>query len=120
MVAQKSRFIWGKDKYWNAFDSCLVGLSFVQLVASTGINLSVFRIFRIFRLVRLLKVIRNVHMLESLNLMVYGIINCIMPLFWALCILLIIMYAFGVFFMSGVVGYLQEEVYPPSSLDQID
>merc|ERR1712137_1522431 len=112
IVAQKRAFIFGKDKYWNLFDSVLILLSFIQLVIATSINLSVFRIFRIFRLVRLLKVIRKISLLESLNSMVYGIINSIAPLFWALLIL--------IFFMSGLSGQLQEMDYPPDDADQVD
>merc|ERR1712137_1234583 len=108
------------DRYWNLFDSVLILISFFQLVIATSINLSVFRIFRIFRLVRLLKVIRKISLLESLNSMVYGIINSIAPLFWALLILILIMYAFGVFFMSGLSGQLQEMDYPPDDADQVD
>jgi len=111
IIAQRRLFLVGKDKYWNVFDSTLIILSFIQLVASTSINLSVFRIFRIFRLVRLLKVIRKISLLESLNLMVYGIINCFAPLFWAIAILIIVMYAFGVFFMSGISGSLDDMGY---------
>jgi len=107
VVAQKLRFLLGKDKFWNMFDTVLIALSFVQLVADTGSNLTVFRIFRIFRLVRLLKVIRRFRPLESLNLMVIGILNCVVPLFWAICLLLLIMYACGVFFMSCIVSHLQ-------------
>merc|ERR1712137_1122340 len=107
VLALKRLFLLGRDRAWNLFDFFLILLSFIQLVADTGSNLSVFRIFRIFRLARLLKVIRRVKVLESLNLMVFGIINCIVPLFWALMILVLVMYAFGVFFMSVSVSYLE-------------
>merc|ERR1712137_1155822 len=107
VVAQKFRFVLGKDRFWNFFDSFLIALSFVQMVADTGSNLTVFRIFRIFRSVRLLKVIRRFRPLESLNLMVLGILNCVVPLFWAILLLLLIMYACGVFFMSCIVSHLQ-------------
>merc|ERR1719197_136468 len=120
VIAQKKMFIYGKDKYWNLFDSILILISLIQLVASAGVNLSVFRIFRIFRLIRLLKVIAKVQLLESLNLMVFGIINCIAPLFWAILILILIMYAFGVFFMSGLTGVLQDMNKAEADLDQVD
>merc|ERR1712137_1498922 len=107
VLALKRLFLLGRDRAWNLFDFFLILLSFIQLVADTGSNLSVFRIFRIFRLARLLKVIRRVKVLESLNLMVFGIINCVVPLFWALMILVLVMYAFGVFFMSVSVSYLE-------------
>merc|ERR1712137_723146 len=108
VVAQRLKFLIGKDMYWNFFDTVLIAISFVQLAAKTGSNLSVFRIFRIFRLARLLKVIKRVELLSSLNLMVCEIVGCVAPLFWALLLLLLIMYAFGVFFVSVAVGHIQD------------
>merc|ERR1719240_1623683 len=112
IIAQKKMFIFGKDKYWNFFDSILILLSLITLVANTAVNLSVFRIFR---LIRLLKVIAQVQLLDIFNLMVFGIINCCAPLFWAICILLLIMYAFGVFFISGLTNIMKD-----MSLDAVD
>jgi len=122
IIAQKKMFVFGKDRYWNLFDTILILLSLLQLVASTGLNLSVFRIFRIFRLIRLLKVIRRIHMLESLNLMIFGIVNSVAPLFWAFAILILIMYAFGVFFMSGLSGLMRDLKEPTEefTLDQVN
>merc|ERR1712137_995629 len=108
MVAQKKMFAFGPDKYWNLFDTFLILISVFEMVADAAVNLSVFRVFRIFRLVRLLKVIRKVQLLESLNLMVFGIINCCAPLIWAILILVLTMYAFGVFFMSGLSSSLED------------
>merc|ERR1712137_1441076 len=108
IVAQKKNFVLGPDKYWNFFDTFLILISLFEMVADAAVNLSVFRIFRIFRVVRLLKVIKKVQLLESLNLMVFGIINCIAPLVWAILILFLIMYAFGVYFMSGLSSVLEE------------
>jgi len=108
IVAQKKMFVFGPDKYWNFFDTFLILISLFEMVADAAVNLSVFRIFRIFRVVRLLKVIKKVQLLESLNLMVFGIINCIAPLVWAILILVLIMYAFGVFFMSGLSSSLED------------
>jgi len=55
-----------------------------------------------------LKVLRRVKILESLNLMVREIIGCVAPIFWALLLLLLIMYAFGVFFVSVAEGYVHD------------
>merc|ERR1712137_1198754 len=102
MVAQKTQFLLGKEWRWNVFDSVLIAFSVIQLSTKLGSSLTVFRVFRIFRVVRLLKVINRVDALRSLNLMVDGIVNSVTPLFWACMTLIIIMYAFGVFFMSVV------------------
>jgi len=108
MCAQKGDFVWGKDFGWNCFDTILILMSLIQMVANTGSNLSVFRIFRIFRLVRVLKLIHRVPALESLKVMVHGIMGCTFPLLWTSLIIVLIIYAFGVFFMSIVAGYLSE------------
>eukprot|EP00811_Abedinium_folium_P012043 NODE_2115_length_2289_cov_14.107308.p1 GENE.NODE_2115_length_2289_cov_14.107308~~NODE_2115_length_2289_cov_14.107308.p1 ORF type:complete len:623 (+),score=151.10 NODE_2115_length_2289_cov_14.107308:133-2001(+) len=119
IFAQKGFFIVGSDCWWNLFDVILIVSSVFELLMSTGGNLSVLRICRIFRLVRLMKVIRKVQLLQSLNSMVSGIINCIAPLFWTLCILLIVMYSFGVFFMSVIVSWLSE-LAPGSEVAIVD
>eukprot|EP00811_Abedinium_folium_P005811 NODE_15347_length_1055_cov_2.379310.p1 GENE.NODE_15347_length_1055_cov_2.379310~~NODE_15347_length_1055_cov_2.379310.p1 ORF type:complete len:178 (-),score=42.71 NODE_15347_length_1055_cov_2.379310:521-1009(-) len=41
--------------------------------------------------------------------MVYGIINCFAPLFWAVFRLFVIMYACAVFFLNGIGGFLANE-----------
>eukprot|EP00811_Abedinium_folium_P002504 NODE_1229_length_2553_cov_9.166117.p1 GENE.NODE_1229_length_2553_cov_9.166117~~NODE_1229_length_2553_cov_9.166117.p1 ORF type:complete len:716 (+),score=170.89 NODE_1229_length_2553_cov_9.166117:219-2150(+) len=100
---------------WNLFDAVLIMSSLYEIMMSRisgrdfGMNLSVFRIFRIFRLVRLMKVIRRVPFLDSLNIMVNEIVSSFQPLFWASVLLLIIMYGFAVFFMSGIVVYLRSK-----------
>eukprot|EP00811_Abedinium_folium_P004917 NODE_1452_length_2472_cov_19.628998.p1 GENE.NODE_1452_length_2472_cov_19.628998~~NODE_1452_length_2472_cov_19.628998.p1 ORF type:complete len:648 (-),score=158.73 NODE_1452_length_2472_cov_19.628998:245-2188(-) len=110
MLAHRKQFLCGPDASWNIFDFILIAASIYELAqAGEGASLSVWRILRIFRLVRLLKVIRRVEFLESLNAMVYGIINCVAPLFWASIIMCLIMYAFTVFFMSVIASHLNNQ-----------
>merc|ERR1712232_1301148 len=109
LAAQRYLFLCGLEMYWNIFDTFLIGTSVYDLFSGSGNSLSVWRILRIFRLIRLLKVIRRVEILESLNCMVYGIINCFAPLLWAIVILCVIMYAFAVFFMQAISGFLAHE-----------
>eukprot|EP00811_Abedinium_folium_P008474 NODE_1782_length_2375_cov_4.844306.p1 GENE.NODE_1782_length_2375_cov_4.844306~~NODE_1782_length_2375_cov_4.844306.p1 ORF type:complete len:421 (-),score=90.36 NODE_1782_length_2375_cov_4.844306:357-1619(-) len=111
IAAEGRNFVCGNDVNWNLFDTVLIASSVLELVAASagqriGFNLSVFRIFRIFRLFRLLRIIRTTPFLQSLNTMVTGVINCFAPIFWALFLLIIIMYGFAVFFISAVVNFL--------------
>jgi len=107
MMAQKKDWLFGKDVYWNLFDFFLILISLFQMFSSSsGGSLTVFRIFRIFRLVRLLKVMRKVSWLQSLNLMAVGILKSLTPLLWALLLLILIMYALAVFFVSVSATYL--------------
>jgi len=67
-----------------------------------------------------LKVIRRIQLLanlDSLTLMAHGIINSTAPLFWAILILILIMYAFGLFLMSGLSGSMYDMDYPLADTD---
>merc|ERR1712137_887378 len=55
----------------------------------------------------LMKVIKRVEMLKSLNTMIFGIINSFAPLLWAFMILLIVMYAFGILFLSVTSNWIE-------------
>eukprot|EP00812_Abedinium_dasypus_P010367 NODE_398_length_1599_cov_384.083549.p1 GENE.NODE_398_length_1599_cov_384.083549~~NODE_398_length_1599_cov_384.083549.p1 ORF type:complete len:453 (+),score=196.39 NODE_398_length_1599_cov_384.083549:3-1361(+) len=115
VLAQKKTFVMGPDANLNMADFLLIGASVYELCASGSGSLSVFRILRIFRLVRLLRVIRRIQCLESLNMMVQGILNCFAPLLWAMIILLLIIYAFAVFFMNVVATHLASVGEGPES-----
>eukprot|EP00811_Abedinium_folium_P006116 NODE_1562_length_2437_cov_10.813420.p1 GENE.NODE_1562_length_2437_cov_10.813420~~NODE_1562_length_2437_cov_10.813420.p1 ORF type:complete len:719 (+),score=210.67 NODE_1562_length_2437_cov_10.813420:164-2158(+) len=111
LSAQKSSFFCGPDKISNVFDAILIICSVIELIlafadASISVKLSVFRIFRILRLARLLKVIRRIPFLNSLKVMVDGIVMSFLPLMWAVLLLIGILYGFAVFFMSAIATYL--------------
>jgi len=51
--------------------------------------------------------------------MVFGIVSCVAPLFWAILILILIMYAFGVFFMSGLASVMEDMEFPLPDEDAV-
>jgi len=103
--------LFGKDKHWNFFDAFLVLLALLGTIGEYSSSLAVFRVFRVLRLVFLIKLVHGSEYLESSRLMFYGIKNCILLLFWVIMLLMLIMYAFRVFFMSCIVNHLQGQYH---------
>eukprot|EP00811_Abedinium_folium_P005922 NODE_1544_length_2442_cov_2.793089.p1 GENE.NODE_1544_length_2442_cov_2.793089~~NODE_1544_length_2442_cov_2.793089.p1 ORF type:complete len:362 (-),score=121.85 NODE_1544_length_2442_cov_2.793089:221-1306(-) len=117
IAVDKGSFILGDECWWNLTDSTLILASLVELCADTGSNSSVWRIIRMFRLVRLLKLIKNTPLLTSLKSMIFGIIQCLVPLFWAVSLLWLISFTFGVYFMAGISVHLRNHDVPDMSVD---
>jgi len=90
LLAYRQLFFCGSAWKWNAFDSVLV-LSAISETAISRVDLGSLRIMR------------------DLRLMVCSITQSLGSLSWALLLLLIIMYLFGVIFMQGVILHLRGE-----------
>eukprot|EP00811_Abedinium_folium_P000022 NODE_1001_length_2657_cov_7.915810.p1 GENE.NODE_1001_length_2657_cov_7.915810~~NODE_1001_length_2657_cov_7.915810.p1 ORF type:complete len:843 (+),score=232.98 NODE_1001_length_2657_cov_7.915810:68-2596(+) len=99
-------FVLGEEKTWNLVDLFLVVSSVFDRLGGVGSNLSVWRVLRVFRLVRLLKILRYIPLLDSLRTMAFGIVSCVVPLWWALVVICIITFAFVVFLMGGIGAHL--------------
>lgn len=121
------------DVAWNYLDLCVVGSSIVEAVLDTltlfGSSeldgressespdnmrlLRVVRIVRIMRVMRVLKILRFVHALRTL---VYSILCTMRSLFWAMLLLMIILYMFGILFTQAAVDHLKTEDTVPDNL----
>jgi len=103
--AEKRDFFNGPEYRWNLFDSFLVVNSYLQSAIPKHANLSFIRILRVFRLTRVIKVIKNVPGLSSLRTMVFSIINSFVNLLWAMLVLFLVVFMFGMIFLNGVMTY---------------
>jgi len=103
-------FFLGDDFRWNNFDALLVVNSIVELAVPAAGNFSFLRILRVFRLVRVVRIVRTVKALQKLRTMVFALMNAFLDLMWALFMIILIAFIFGIIFASGV----------SSSLDSID
>ncbi|CAK9110207.1 unnamed protein product [Durusdinium trenchii] len=94
---------------WNCFDLAIVmsavfecTVEFVahdpHLSAGSSSNLRILRILRMTRLTRIFRVIRVVRFFRSLRTLVFSIVNTLKSLFWAMLLLAMIMYVFGILF----------------------
>eukprot|EP00931_Biecheleriopsis_adriatica_P057510 TRINITY_DN34129_c0_g1_i1.p1 TRINITY_DN34129_c0_g1~~TRINITY_DN34129_c0_g1_i1.p1 ORF type:complete len:695 (+),score=120.51 TRINITY_DN34129_c0_g1_i1:60-2144(+) len=86
---------------WNIFDTMMVVTSIVEevlanLAFDSGADIGALRLFRTLRLVRSFRIIRVFAFFRDLRVMLAGIMSSTRPLFWALVLLLCIMYLLAV------------------------
>eukprot|EP00438_Fugacium_kawagutii_P028202 Skav200371 [mRNA] locus=scaffold2518:294321:297715:- [translate_table: standard] len=78
-----------------------------QALESFAIELSQFRLLRMVRLVRVLRLMRVVRFCSDLRIMVNGIAGSAKTLFWAMLLLGIVMFIFGVTFMQLAYNHMR-------------
>lgn len=101
VVIQKLEFIIGDDKGWNFFDTILVLSSLMELVMQgVTLNAGVLRVLRVLRLVRVIRLVRVMRFFTDLRIMVCGIISSMHSLFWAIILLMMIMFIFAIWTMQ--------------------
>jgi len=122
------RFICSYDQWhWNWLDMIIVTSSLVEVVfdmiyftsssRNDSIDMSSMRIVRIIRLTRLLRVLRIgriVRFIRALRILVFSILNTLRTVFWALLLLVIIIYVFGMVFAQVVSDHISSaKTYKP-------
>ncbi|CAJ1358634.1 unnamed protein product [Effrenium voratum] len=99
--------------HWNILDMVLVSSALleelVNVVEASGpnIDVSVLRMLRMVRLLRVARIIRMVRFFNDLRVMVNGIKASSRALLWAIALLLLVTYLFGVTFMQLSATYLE-------------
>jgi hypothetical protein len=90
----------------NIFDSVIVLSAIVEefsrLLSEEIPDVSAIRLLRFFRLVRVIRIIRVMRFFRDLRVMVAGIMSSGRSLVWALVLLSLIMFMFGVLFMQVI------------------
>jgi len=108
LVAEGSTqfFVTSKLRWWNMFDTVLVIMSMLEEIGkitwATMPDISSLRIARIVRLIKVVRVIRMARFFHDLRIMVYGIALSLKSLVWAMMLLLIIGFMFGVCILEVV------------------
>jgi len=113
LVVHKCKFFTNPDWHWNIFDSALVFSAAIDVLLEManlngGVNLSWMRLLRLMKMLKLLRVVRVMRFFRDLRLMMTMIGQSFRSLFWALLMLGLIMYMFGLCFLQGVTGYLED------------
>merc|ERR1719252_253498 len=65
-----------------------------------GDNLAVFSMLRILSLIRVARSVRLMQFSRDLRALIHGMVYCLKPLFWAIVLLLLIMFMFTVVLME--------------------
>ncbi|CAJ1389062.1 unnamed protein product [Effrenium voratum] len=108
-------YVWtGDDWSWNWLDIFVVVSSWVELASglitqegdntlgAANTNLRVFRLLRVGRMVRVIRIVRVVKFFRSLRTFVQSLVGTLKALFWALVLLLLIIYIFAIIFTDTV------------------
>ncbi|CAK0875955.1 unnamed protein product [Prorocentrum cordatum] len=103
-----------RDRLWNLFDIAILLPALAEVAldivvrAFFGKDRNLFenggmaRMLRLFRLTRLLRIIRTIRQLKPLRVLVHSIISAGKSVFWALTLLVMIVFAFGVILTQAV------------------
>mmetsp|Transcript_37441 Transcript_37441/g.66555 ORF Transcript_37441/g.66555 Transcript_37441/m.66555 type:complete len:738 (+) Transcript_37441:84-2297(+) len=123
-IADGSNFLWSHRNWaWNWLDTLTVVASLVETTFTTiqrlgnqrmdvmqGVgNVRLIRIIRVARLLRVFRISRILRFVSSLRTLVYSIIGTLTSLFWAIVLLILIMYTFGVVFTQAAGDHLADK-----------
>eukprot|EP00439_Symbiodinium_sp_Y106_P057448 s2688_g8.t1 len=135
MAAYGKQFFLDKNLAWNIMDLVIVGSAFVEIIVqmslsmlnqdtppgvSTLTNMRVLRIIRITRLVRLTRIARITRFIKALRTLVSSIVFTLKSLVWALVLLSLIIYGFGIVFTQASTLYLMDYHRGDGALDDSD
>lgn len=101
-----SKYFCGKERAWAILDVIILSLSFADVllhVYDVTTRATSLRIGRVFRVLRIGKVLRGIRFLRDLRLLIVGMINSIMSIFWTVFALIFLMYTGSVIVLSIVV-----------------
>eukprot|EP00930_Biecheleria_cincta_P096756 TRINITY_DN88550_c0_g1_i1.p1 TRINITY_DN88550_c0_g1~~TRINITY_DN88550_c0_g1_i1.p1 ORF type:complete len:609 (-),score=80.78 TRINITY_DN88550_c0_g1_i1:194-2020(-) len=121
----RSFFIGSPNLAWNYLDIIIVFSSIFETSVNiamlsvdndnantqdlaTSSNIRIIRIVRITRLARVLRIIKVIRFIRALRTLVHSILVTLKSLAWALVLLTLIIYVFGILFTDAVTSYLSE------------
>ncbi|CAK9032718.1 unnamed protein product [Durusdinium trenchii] len=128
VVAEGRHFLCGEDWSWGWLDLFIVLFSlwetvlgiiyyFAQAEGQQGMlsgfsSLKAFRIIRITRLVKAVRLVRILRFVMAFRMLISSILHTLKSLFWALMLLLLIIYVFAVLFTQAVNDHLCDAEVP--------
>eukprot|EP00928_Gymnodinium_smaydae_P038272 TRINITY_DN26428_c1_g3_i2.p1 TRINITY_DN26428_c1_g3~~TRINITY_DN26428_c1_g3_i2.p1 ORF type:complete len:763 (+),score=128.11 TRINITY_DN26428_c1_g3_i2:222-2510(+) len=110
-------FVFGKEWFWNYFDFSIVALSIADLVLQ--LNISALRAFRLIRIVRIVRM-NSISFIRNIKSMFLSLGNTWSSFAPALVIVYVVIYIFGVGFMSGVADHLKAFPLDPNRKDLLE
>ncbi|CAE7240222.1 CACNA1H [Symbiodinium natans] len=110
-------YLFGHSCAWNWLDIFVVVPAWIEITmdvmsanaTDAGTGASNFRIIRVFKLTRLLQVLRSVRIVRfvsAFRALVYSVIDTTRQLLWAMVLLMLIIYSFGILFTDAVLYHL--------------
>lgn len=109
------------DTLWNAFDSLVVISSLAELCLLVAVdelesrNNSIFQFMRVLRFIRVVRVLKVMQALRELRMMLFSMLHSLHSIVWAMALMLVITFIFGIIFTQAVKDALQDEPNPRTS-----
>jgi len=133
VLATRSDFFFGREKWWNLFDACVVTTSIAEAIMAlceirTIGGLSILRTLRVLRIIRLLRVAKVFAscraIASTLQTIIHSLASSAACFVSALCMLLLFLFMFAVTFMQGINAYLSSasdaELESPDFLTKLE
>ncbi|CAJ1330511.1 unnamed protein product [Effrenium voratum] len=130
------RFLFSEEWMWNWFDAFIVITSLWELVmdivyvwhgdsaqmekVAGVVNLKAFRVIRITRVVKAVRLMRIFRFVIALRTLITSIMHTLVSLFWALALLILIVYVFAVLFVQAVHDHLSDPDLPSLSERELE
>mmetsp|Transcript_1783 Transcript_1783/g.3931 ORF Transcript_1783/g.3931 Transcript_1783/m.3931 type:complete len:618 (+) Transcript_1783:55-1908(+) len=105
----KAFFITSEDRHWNIFDLVLVLNSVVDVLMTVIFGHEVQSVgsgMRILRMLRIVRIFRVFRFCQELALLAATIVGSMMSLMWAIVLLFLIIYVFGISLTRGATEYI--------------
>mmetsp|Transcript_43643 Transcript_43643/g.98469 ORF Transcript_43643/g.98469 Transcript_43643/m.98469 type:complete len:729 (+) Transcript_43643:140-2326(+) len=117
MIGEGRKFLARESLAWNVFDSGVVASSILEVVWSawltTGMTemsqISNMRIIRVVRILRTFRMARIVRFASSVRSLLHSITATLRSLGWAMLLILLIFYGFGIIFTQAVHDYMWQK-----------
>lgn len=113
LAAERALFFLTGEWKLNFLDLILVSMSIVGYCmdpSSSGSTsrANAARIFRLFRFVRILRIVRVIRSFQHLRLLAFSIIESMASLMWCFVVVLVVVYLFAIFILSGVTEHMRD------------
>lgn len=114
VVALRTRFITGNNKWWNLSDVFIVGFGVLDRfgLLNIGLDTTMIRLFRLVKLARLLKLFKTLrNSLQTMMLILKSVRASKRTLFWSMLLLFSIQYVTGLFVWQLTSGFLANDAH---------
>ena len=110
-------YLFGSGWAWNLMDVVVVSASWLDIILdlvgttggeSVGSSFRVLRLLRVSRLLRIVKTLWIVRFVGALRTLVSSLVDTFKPLFWAMLLLMLIIYIAGVLFTDVALQHYRE------------
>eukprot|EP00929_Paragymnodinium_shiwhaense_P009355 TRINITY_DN113496_c0_g1_i1.p1 TRINITY_DN113496_c0_g1~~TRINITY_DN113496_c0_g1_i1.p1 ORF type:complete len:605 (-),score=163.33 TRINITY_DN113496_c0_g1_i1:110-1924(-) len=116
MIVYGKTYFVSLDWTWNTFDFILVSISLQELalqafISAQGDNFHVgfLRVLRVMKVLKLFRIIRLMRFFHELRLIWSSILGCLKTIVWAILVIAVFSFMFGVCFTQGVSIYVKDE-----------